>query len=720
MEKQNHKSRIKRFLRGLVHVVLHLPHYIKVVFEQIVIFSSFFMVLILYLLELVFNLLFSLPIISHILSPVKKIFVRIFSKPYQKVFESLEKLRPFKIKRRYLVFVSLENLKARKSRSLITMFGMSIGVGIIVLLLSLGYGIERLVIDQIAGLNELKMIDVSAGESTQASLTKKAVSKMRTMKDVEDIVPVISVVGKLNYKNAKTDILVHAVPKKYFEMTRYRMVKGDYFAKMPDYNILEANAGSVAGVSTTIIKSSLNERIKDTPVLFELIPEEEIPVYKECRVSNEIEGLAKRDMGSIRGIELYGREYAPFESGGRVAYDDLREVYLGEWIKAEIPVVLSETQDKVSTEGASLKTEVEWVLGCIPKKYTKTLDDLQVSYPDVLGESTNSAQIDNETEAQAVEEAIPEELLDLEIASTSAIFDELQDSSGAGELEIVYQSDNEKKVEKDEKVLDFSTPPSKKAVVSTGLLKLLGVDPNKYKSQKIDISFVIIKSLMPEIKGRIRTSEQEYEVIGVLEDDEAQYIYIPIQDMSVLGVSNYSQVKLAIDDEENIPEVRKYIETMGYKTASTLDTVAEVESFFARLRGILGVLGFIALGVASLGMFNTLTVSLLERSREIGGMKTMGMVSGEIQELFLAEAMIMGFSGGLGGLFLGALVGRLISYSVSAVSVSRGLGFLNLTYIPLGLVAFIIICSFIVGVVTGLYPAYRAKRISALNALRYE
>lgn len=119
-------------------------------------------------------------------------------------------------------------------------------------------------------------------------------------------------------------------------------------------------------------------------------------------------------------------------------------------------------------------------------------------------------------------------------------------------------------------------------------------------------------------------------------------------------------------------------------------------------------------------MFNTLTVSLLERTREIGGMKTMGMVSDEVQDLFLAEAMIMGLSGGIGGLTLGYLVGKCLSLIVSAVAVTQGQGYLDLAYIPLNFTIFILITSFIVGVVTGIYPAQRAKKISALNALRYE
>ncbi len=169
-----------------------------------------------------------------------------------------------------------------------------------------------------------------------------------------------------------------------------------------------------------------------------------------------------------------------------------------------------------------------------------------------------------------------------------------------------------------------------------------------------------------------------------------------------------------------MPEIRKDIEDLGFRTASTADTVAQIELLFGNLRIVLGLLGMVALGVASLGMFNTLTVSLLERTREIGGMKTIGMVAEEVRDLFLSEAMIMGLSGGIGGLILGTIIGKVLSLLISIFSLANGGEFINLTHVPLFLALFIIISSFVVGVFTGLYPAMRARKISALNALRYE
>jgi putative ABC transport system permease protein len=169
-----------------------------------------------------------------------------------------------------------------------------------------------------------------------------------------------------------------------------------------------------------------------------------------------------------------------------------------------------------------------------------------------------------------------------------------------------------------------------------------------------------------------------------------------------------------------LPEIRKLIETLGFKTTSTVDTVAEIEKLFRNLRMILGFLGTIALAVASLGMFNTMTVSLLERTREVGVMKAMGMLSNEVRELFLAESMIMGLGGGMLGVAFGYLSGRLLSIILSSVSILKGQGIMDIAYVPWFFVAFILLISFVVGVLTGWYPSKRARSISALNALRYE
>ena len=98
----------------------------------------------------------------------------------------------------------------------------------------------------------------------------------------------------------------------------------------------------------------------------------------------------------------------------------------------------------------------------------------------------------------------------------------------------------------------------------------------------------------------------------------------------------------------------------------------------------------------------------------------MGLKSDQVRTLFISESLIMSVLGGASGLFLGFVVGKILSLVVSALSVAQGGAPLDVTYIPLLLSLILVIVSAIVGIATGWYPAKRATKISALNALRYE
>jgi ABC-type antimicrobial peptide transport system permease subunit len=96
------------------------------------------------------------------------------------------------------------------------------------------------------------------------------------------------------------------------------------------------------------------------------------------------------------------------------------------------------------------------------------------------------------------------------------------------------------------------------------------------------------------------------------------------------------------------------------------------------------------------------------------------MISYEIERVFLTESMIVGLFGGLIGLIVGFLLGKFIGLVLTLVSLDKGLGFIDVAYIPTDFVLVVLVLSLFVGVLTGIYPARRAKKISALNALRYE
>lgn len=583
----------------------------------------------------------------------------------------------------YLIELALKNMKAKKNRSMVTIGGVMIGVGMIVFLVSIGYGLERMVIGRVAKLNELKMADVVAGKTAEVTANEEMVSKIRAIAGVKEVVPMVSMVAKVKYKNSLLDVMSFGVDKRYLEINGVEMVAGK---SMGEIGMIEGT-GEVAGVTETGNWVEREGEVIGT-VRFAIAEDKKVMVFKECRKESEVLGITLRDEGEFVGEEVWGEDMGDHE--GQDVYLDKKNY--SRWVKATVPMWIV-AEDGVAAPRLTFGGRQEWVEGCLLEAdlvtWKNNFDDIEGM---VLGDSTASA-----TTATKV------------VVAT--------DSAGVEWVEIKKVEDEAGKI----KEVDFTNGlPSGEAYISSGMLGLLGVGKNEAIGQKLSVAYVIGDGMIPETAGRMQSKEAEYQVKGVVSDDAGSYYYFNLADAKGLGIDNYSQIKVLANSEGELAEVRRQIETLGLRTSSTADTVTQIEKIFANLRMLLGFLGTIALAVASLGMFNTMTVSLLERTREVGVMKAMGMMSDEVRELFLAESMIMGLGGGVGGIVLGFALGKLMTVILSSVSVVKGQGVIDMSYVPWFFVVFILGISFLVGVVTGWYPSKRAKQVSALNALRYE
>lgn len=701
---------IKNIVSKIFHTLfnfqmwVHLPKTIVVSLVRLGKFTfqflAFFILLGIFLIQDGFRLFCRIPLLGKVGIVIGKAWSKTLQPVITKLINGIEAVRPFEVKRSYLIFLAIENLRARKSRSFITIAGMSAGVGIIVLLLSLGYGIERLVISQVASLDELKIVDVSTGTVASQVLNKSTLDKIKKIPNVANAIPLISVVGRITYNKATTDVLVYVAPNEYLDIIKLPIRDKMKFTNNNFKDL--SKEGEVAGVSVELPHARINTPIKSGDLYFSVQPEKSVTVWSECRTNSEVLGETTRIEGDFVGKEYWGNEYYPYNDYGRSAYDSSEKRFLGKWVKTRVPLFISE-KDGVVRPVLDDYGRHEWVEGCIEQSNIVRKDFYK--FGDVLGDATESASLTPDEESTD---------------SALVTFDTVVVSTDSAGLEMVELQATDSANTKEESTINFISSPKGEAMVSVALLKLFNIPENTAVGTKFSVSYIITSSLLPEVKGKAKTTETEYTIIGVIDDTESEFFYINFADMQRLGVKNYSQLKVVLEDQKHSQSVRNDIQVLGFQTTSTADTVTQIELLFNNLRIVLGLLGLVALGVASLGMFNTLTVSLLERTREIGGMKTMGMVSEEVQDLFLAEAMIMGLSGGIGGIILGFLAGKMLSFSVSAFAFTQGEGFLELTYIPMFLIIFIIVSSFIVGLITGLYPAYRAKKISALNALRYE
>ena len=228
-------------------------------------------------------------------------------------------------------------------------------------------------------------------------------------------------------------------------------------------------------------------------------------------------------------------------------------------------------------------------------------------------------------------------------------------------------------------------------------------------------------------------------VAGVLSETrgEADYsIYLPLEQVKQLNEwatgqrfnynkDGYNQVVVGVQDANQALEVADQITAMGFQAMSPQSFLQGINSFFMVLQIIFGGVGAIALMVAAIGIANTMTMSILERTREIGLMKAVGATNRDVLTIFLGEAAGIGFLGGLGGVIIGWLVGQAIN--VLAISYLAGQAAQNggmlpsvAVYTPLWLTLFALIFSILVGMLSGLYPALRAATMIPVMALKYE
>jgi len=670
-------------------------------------YSGFFLLLLIFLAEKVSLFLGRLPLLRRVCRRLTPWWQKHWKSRIDRLIDRLDAHQPDEVHRSYLIRLAYKNMSLKKARSLITIGGMAVGIGAIVFLVSLGYGIERLVISRVARLEELKMTDVSPGESTALRLNDEAIKKISQIKNVEKVIPVVSVVGRVKFNNAVGDVLTYAAPRDYLDLSQIKLVKGEIF----ESNQIgwSSSGGKVAGAETELIEARYGEKIQPSQVKFNLDPEKAVLVWANYNRQAEVLGYTRRLEGGLVGWQYWGGRYYSQDETGHSGYDQKEAMILGRWIKAKVPLFEKNAQGELVPQLDDLGRQI-WQWGWIMERDAQIIEVIPKITGQVLGEATESADLNSE-EATESAEASPSASLAFETVVVST------DSAGIEWVQL-QASDSAKKKEK--VVLEFEEKPEAKALVSSGFLRMFALSPEEAIGQKLTVSFIIVKSLMPEIDSKVLSQETDYQIVGVIDDEAAPYLYVPLIDLRRVGVANFSQLRVVAKDKEVLTSVRKEIETLGFRTSSTVDTVVQIERLFKNVRLLLGILGMVALAVAVLGMFNTLTVSLLERTREIGGMKAMGMVSTEIRDLFLAEAMIMGLSGGIGGLVLGFLGGKALSILVSLLALAKGQGFLNLSYIPIFFTGFILVSSFIVGLLTGLYPARRATKISALNALRYE
>ena len=179
------------------------------------------------------------------------------------------------------------------------------------------------------------------------------------------------------------------------------------------------------------------------------------------------------------------------------------------------------------------------------------------------------------------------------------------------------------------------------------------------------------------------------------------------------------QVKPGYESKEKLAQIKRELTNMGYSSISEDDYISSIKLFFNAITVILTFFGVIALITASIGIVNTLLMSVQERTREIGLMKAMGLSSGRIFALFSLEAVSLGFWGGMLAAGLAVVIKQTVNPWAGRNFLSGLPGFNLIELNPLYVGAIVVIVM-VVAFLAGTLPAKRATKQDPIQALRYE
>lgn len=183
----------------------------------------------------------------------------------------------------------------------------------------------------------------------------------------------------------------------------------------------------------------------------------------------------------------------------------------------------------------------------------------------------------------------------------------------------------------------------------------------------------------------------------------------------------YGSAVVRVNDPVALTEVRKQIHDKGFGSFSIVDQLDQIRTVFLIIDSVLGLLGGISLLVASFGIANTMIMSILERTREIGIMKAIGAEDREIKLIFFFEAAVIGLTGGvIGVLAAWAIEGIANRLAYRFVLKPQGASFVDFFSMPPYLWLGAILFALVVSILAALYPAGRAARIDPVRALRHD
>lgn len=265
----------------------------------------------------------------------------------------------------------------------------------------------------------------------------------------------------------------------------------------------------------------------------------------------------------------------------------------------------------------------------------------------------------------------------------------------------------------------FTKDETNKVVITKAVAQVFGTAPEEMLGKTVSLTL-----FQNDASGQISrknsfTPKDTYMIAGISDGDE-NIVYLSLDSLDGFPLSSYTKLKVKCTSTQVLNQVRQDIEAQGFTASSISETIDQANKVFSAIQIVLMVFGMIALIVSAIGMFNTMTIALLERTEEIGIMKAIGASRGSISLMFVMESTLMGLLGALGGILLGILEGEILNFFINLIATRFGGESVDLFYSPLWFIMTVIAFGAFVGFMTGVFPARKASHIDTLDALRYK
>lgn len=230
------------------------------------------------------------------------------------------------------------------------------------------------------------------------------------------------------------------------------------------------------------------------------------------------------------------------------------------------------------------------------------------------------------------------------------------------------------------------------------------------------------------IGNKIEIGKKEFKIVGIWEEtgnsQDDNSINMPLESArEIFNEPEHIDTIIAqAKSDSNIPLLQKKIEReLEQKRDDTNFQVLTAAQIVEQINEVLGIVQIVLVGIAAIslivgaiGIMNSMYTSVLERTKDIGIMKAIGARNSDILKIFLIESGLMGFVGGIFGTALGTLIAVVVG------NIAKQSGFLLIIKIEFGLLLFGLFFAFLVGMISGVLPAYQASKLKPVDALRYE